>query len=328
MATGELRERVRERLVSVEQGLARALGRRAVTSDDPVVALLATGSRRPGAVPARPPGPGRGRLRRRHHRHHPRLLPGGAGRARRRRRRRARRRPSSRTCRDLVDEVVDDLYVRRFHGGRRAGARRCAQASEIARVAIENPGAEIVTRRRATSAQMRRRLAEAVREEFEDRKRRLSVMTYDDLVTRLQAALCRSGRRGGRLRGCDAASASCWSTSSRTPTRSSGTSCAGPSATAGDHPGADRRPQAGHLRLPGRRRLRLPGGRRERLGPRHPRRQLAQRPGPDRRPRRPARRRQARASGHRLPARQAAPAHESSRLHGSAAIRRRCASGW
>src|SRR5438270_7463739 len=43
MATGELRERVRERLVSVEQGLSRTLAR-VPYGDDPVVALLAAGS--------------------------------------------------------------------------------------------------------------------------------------------------------------------------------------------------------------------------------------------------------------------------------------------
>src|SRR3982074_436538 len=43
MATGELRERVRERLVSVEQCLGRALAG-VPYGADPVVALLATGS--------------------------------------------------------------------------------------------------------------------------------------------------------------------------------------------------------------------------------------------------------------------------------------------
>ncbi|MDP9133768.1 MAG: UvrD-helicase domain-containing protein, partial [Actinomycetota bacterium] len=43
MATGELRERVRERLVSAEQGLERALAG-ALPEDDEVVRLLATGT--------------------------------------------------------------------------------------------------------------------------------------------------------------------------------------------------------------------------------------------------------------------------------------------
>src|SRR5437764_15224862 len=43
IATGELRERVRERLVSAEQGLSRALAG-VLTEHDPLVALLAAGS--------------------------------------------------------------------------------------------------------------------------------------------------------------------------------------------------------------------------------------------------------------------------------------------
>ena len=50
-------------------------------------------------------------------------------------------------------------------------------------------------------------------------------MTYDDLLTRLNATL--GGGRAARRqrRGCARATRSCWSTSSRTPTRSSGRSC-------------------------------------------------------------------------------------------------------
>src|SRR5437868_7466917 len=44
MATGELRERVRERLVSVEQGLARALAGVDPSAGDEVMRLLAAGS--------------------------------------------------------------------------------------------------------------------------------------------------------------------------------------------------------------------------------------------------------------------------------------------
>src|SRR4051794_5225068 len=43
MATGELRERVRQRLVSVERGLDLALSHRVVSSSDEVVQLLGEG---------------------------------------------------------------------------------------------------------------------------------------------------------------------------------------------------------------------------------------------------------------------------------------------
>ena len=90
MATGELRDRVRERLVSAEQGLARALAG-APPDRDEVVRLLCDGPPRGGRA-APPPARARaGRLRQRDDRDHPRLLPGGARRARRGRRRRAGR---------------------------------------------------------------------------------------------------------------------------------------------------------------------------------------------------------------------------------------------
>ena len=94
----------------------------------------------------------------------------------------------------------------------------------------------------------------------------------------------------------------------------------------------DRRPQAGDLRLPRRRRLRLPRGRRERPATqRDARRQLAQRPGADRRLRRAVRRRAARPRGDRLPhgpgraaepARRGCTARRSTRRCGCASSRR------
>ncbi len=189
MATGELRERVRERLVSVEQGLARALAG-VPHGSDPVVGLLAAG---PGlAVTAR-----RERLERAvasfdsatiatTHGFCQEVL-GGLGIA-------GDLEPDVsfvEDLSDLVDDVVDDLYVRRFNRGEAPAFGR-SEAAEIARVAIENPSALIVTAE-GEAPQMRRRLAEAVRREFEQRKRRLSVMTYDDLVTRLRTALAGPG---------------------------------------------------------------------------------------------------------------------------------------
>ena len=189
MATGELRERVRERLVSVEQGLARVLAGVGHGSD-PVVALLGAGA---GAeVLAR-----RERLARAvasfdsatiatTHGFCQEVL-GGLGIA-------GDLEPDVgfvEDLSDLVDDVVDDLYVRRFNRGEAPAFGR-GEAAEIARVAIANPGARIVTAD-GQVPQMRGRLAHAVRHEFEHRKRRLAVMTYDDLVTRLRTALSGPG---------------------------------------------------------------------------------------------------------------------------------------
>ncbi len=185
MATGELRERVRDRLGSVEQGLAMARAGFAVT-DDRVVELLAAGP--PEVIELR-----RTRLARALadfdaatiatiHGFCQEVI-GGLGIA-------ADLEPSASLAEDvsdLVSEVVDDLYVRRFHREAAPPLRR-AEALEIAHFAIEHPGAQIVAASGELPA-MRRRLALRAREELEERKRRAGVVTYDDLLTILDAAL-------------------------------------------------------------------------------------------------------------------------------------------
>ena len=221
MATGELRDRVRERLVGTEQDLDRALaggGPAGIT--DEVSRLLADGP--PELVRTR-----RDRLGQAladfdaatiatTHGFCQEVLAGLgiAG-------------DVERACAfvedvsDMVEEVVDDLYVRRFRGHAPQFSR--AEAMRIAQIAVANPAAPVEPEAAPvnTIAAMRRRLADAVRKELEFRKRRVSVMTYDDLLTRLDATLAGGG---------GTATAWCSSTSSRTPTPSSGTSCAAPSA--------------------------------------------------------------------------------------------------
>jgi exodeoxyribonuclease V beta subunit len=95
---------------------------------------------------------------------------------------------------DLREEVVDDLYLRRF--ARRGTPQFSrAQAMEIARAAIDNPAAPIEPAGAPddTIAAMRVRLADAARKELEARKRRTGVMTYDDLLTRLDDTLLGEG---------------------------------------------------------------------------------------------------------------------------------------
>jgi exodeoxyribonuclease V beta subunit len=193
MATGELRERVRERLVSAEHGLARALAGAPASGGDEVIALLATGD--PGEVAAR-----RERLARAiadfdaatiatTHGFCQEVL-GGLGVA-------GDVEPDTTLIedpRDLVEEVVDDLYVRRFHRGGMASFDR-AQALAIGRVAVANPATPLEPAHapHESKAAMRVRLAAAVRTELELRKRRLAVMTYDDLLTRLHDTLTAGG---------------------------------------------------------------------------------------------------------------------------------------
>jgi exodeoxyribonuclease V beta subunit len=189
MATGELRERVRERLVSAEQALGGVLAGAAPGNQDDVVRLLGSG---PRAEVARR----RERLARAladfdaatiatTHGFCQEVL-GGLGIAGDVDRDGA----FVEDVTDLVDEIVDDLYVRRFH---RHGAPLFtrAEARRIASIAVANPAADIepADADGATGPAMRRRLAIAVREELERRKQRTGVMTYDDLLTRLERTL-------------------------------------------------------------------------------------------------------------------------------------------
>ncbi len=193
MATGELRERVRERLVSAEQ----ALGGGATDERDEVVRLLSEGT--PEEVQLR-----RDRLARAladfdaatiatTHGFCQEVL-GGLGVAGNV----ERDSEFVEDVADLVDEVVDDLYVRRFY--RRDGAAEFTreEAGRIASIAVANPAAPIEPAGAAetTVPAMRRRLAIAVREELDRRKQRTGVMTYDDLLTRLNGTLEGPGGEG------------------------------------------------------------------------------------------------------------------------------------
>jgi exodeoxyribonuclease V beta subunit len=92
---------------------------------------------------------------------------------------------------DLAREVIDDLYVRRFYRQRDGLRMSRDQAGQIARIAIENPAAEVhpLDARQGSAEAMRRGLALAVRAELEARKRAYSLMTHDDQLTRLLATL-------------------------------------------------------------------------------------------------------------------------------------------
>ena len=188
MATGELRERVRDRLVFTERELGRVLAGAAPSTDDDIVALLASGQ------------PDEIRLRR------ARLAAALAGFDA------ATIATTHGFCQevldelgtlgdlepdvtfledvdDLIEEVVDDLYVRRFHREGEAPLDR-AQAGMIARLAIDHPVAQIYPGDGAAAVPaMRRRLADAAREELARRKHALALMTYDDLLTRLRGTL-------------------------------------------------------------------------------------------------------------------------------------------
>jgi exodeoxyribonuclease V beta subunit len=91
---------------------------------------------------------------------------------------------------DLVVEVVDDVFLQRYGRLAKSPFRR-EVALQVARAAVGDPQAALAPADAApgTPAAERHLFAETVRVEVERRKRRLGVLSYDDLLTRLADAL-------------------------------------------------------------------------------------------------------------------------------------------
>jgi exodeoxyribonuclease V beta subunit len=201
IATGELRERVRERLVSAEQALAEHLLGGPLPDGDELVELLASGPR--PTIEER-----RERLANAIANFDAATIAtthgfcldvlaelGTLGDLD----------PDVQfveTVDDLISEITDDLYVRRFFREGEAAFDR-KQAGEIVRMAVENPIVRVhpLEAPEQSTPAMRQRLAIVAREELERRKRQLAVLTYDDLLTRLRDALIKSEDACRRLRG-------------------------------------------------------------------------------------------------------------------------------
>ena len=91
---------------------------------------------------------------------------------------------------ELLDQVVDDLFVASFAGLEEAPPLDRNTVAALAREAVVDPAAAL--RPDATVeglAGLRVRLAEQVREQMQTRKRRLGILSYDDLLSRLADAL-------------------------------------------------------------------------------------------------------------------------------------------
>jgi exodeoxyribonuclease V beta subunit len=196
MATGELRERVRERLVRAFDGLTDILGGAGGHADDEIVQLLAAGPR--DAVEAR-----RDRLGKAIASFDSATIEtthgfclqvlyglGTAGDV-------DREVTLVEDVSDLLEEVVDDLYLRKFAERPNPLHFTRAQAMEIAKHVFTHPDADIVPPLAADQdlPSIRRRFADAVRKEMERRKQVLKVLTYDDVLMRLRATLL-DERRG------------------------------------------------------------------------------------------------------------------------------------
>ncbi|MEO6511754.1 MAG: UvrD-helicase domain-containing protein [Nocardioides sp.] len=92
---------------------------------------------------------------------------------------------------DLVKETVDDLYLRAFALDEDGPAFSYDEALTIARRVVDDPQAwlEPASEDRATTPGRRVAFARAVREEMDRRKRRLGILSYDDLLSQLADAL-------------------------------------------------------------------------------------------------------------------------------------------
>ena len=93
---------------------------------------------------------------------------------------------------DLVVEVVDDLYVRRFGvTGAEPPAIDRKAALNLGRRAVGDPGARLepADEPPGSLSALRYRFAVAVRSEVDKRKRRRGLLGYDDLLSRLAEAL-------------------------------------------------------------------------------------------------------------------------------------------
>jgi exodeoxyribonuclease V beta subunit len=92
---------------------------------------------------------------------------------------------------DLMEEVVDDLYLRRFAGKPNTLGFTRAQALKVAEFVLNRPDARIVPEWSTAPdlPSIRRRFARRVREEMDRRKRALKVLTYDDILLRLRGTL-------------------------------------------------------------------------------------------------------------------------------------------
>jgi exodeoxyribonuclease V beta subunit len=189
MATGELRDRVRDRLVRVEATLSRALDGVPVPGGDEVLELIATGEhheieRRRGYFSRALADFDAATIVTTHgFCQHVLAGLGIAGDV-------DREVVFVEDVGALVEEVVDDLYVRRFHRGDRVRFNR-AEALLIGREAIAHRFAPVepLGADQDSTPAMRRRLAEAVRQEVERRKRAAGILTYDDLLSRLRDTL-------------------------------------------------------------------------------------------------------------------------------------------
>ena len=101
---------------------------------------------------------------------------------------------------DLVEEVVDDLLVSTYLQPSELPRLSRAELVTLGRAAVDNPMTRLAPREADTpEARLRLAFAEHIRREVACRARRRRLLSYDDLLTRLDATL-RDPERGGVAR--------------------------------------------------------------------------------------------------------------------------------
>ena len=188
-ASQELRERVRDQIVDALE----AFDDPSLVGDNQVVAhLLDGGSDDQRATRRRDLRDALAELRRRDHRDHAPVLPAGAEVAWAWP---ATPTPASRWSRASTTwstEIVDDLYLRHFGQERDDPVLTYEDALRLAREVVEPPGDGAAAARpgaRTPAPRCASSFAKDVLAELERRKRRLGILGYDDLLTRLADAL-------------------------------------------------------------------------------------------------------------------------------------------
>ena len=300
MATGELRERVRERLVRAFDGLVDLLDGAGGHEDDELVQLLAN-------APAEEVEIRRDRLGKAIANFDAATIEtthgfclqvlyglGTAGDV-------DREVTLVEDVNDLMEEVVDDLFLRKFATRTNSLKFTRAEAMEIARHALATPTRSWcrpcpTAGHAVPPPPFRRGRARG----HEHAKRARKILTYDDVLLRLRDTLAdpeRGPAACARLRErFDVVLVDEFQDTDPVQWDI----MRAPSAKAASTLGADRRPQAGDLRVPWCGRPRLPAGPPSGAVRMDPRRQLAQRPGAPRGLRRALWRRASRVRRHRV----------------------------
>ncbi|HEU4361755.1 MAG TPA: exodeoxyribonuclease V subunit beta [Mycobacterium sp.] len=93
---------------------------------------------------------------------------------------------------DLVTEIVDDHYLEHFGNDEDQPPFNRAQAIELATAVVDDPAAELRPADPDPASAARLRFAASVIAELEHRKRRLGILGYTDLLTRLAGELART----------------------------------------------------------------------------------------------------------------------------------------